>query len=40
MMPKVNIKEADPIHYARVKAEQEKLRAQCGTAMMIARLCP
>lgn len=39
-MPRVNIREADPARYARVKAEQEKLRAQCDSTMMMARLCP
>jgi len=39
-MPRVNIREADPVRYARVKAEQEKLRAECNSSMMMARLCP
>lgn len=39
-MPRVNVREADPVRYARVKAEQEKLQAQCVSAMMMARLCP
>lgn len=39
-MPRVNIREVDPIHYAKVRAEQEKLQAQCDSTMMVARLCP
>ena len=37
-MPRVNVREIDPARYARVKAEQEKLQAQCDSAMMMARL--
>lgn len=39
-MPKVNIKETDPARYAKVKAEQEQLNAQCCTQMTLARVCP
>ena len=39
-MPKVNIKETDPVRYAKVKAEQEELSKKCASAMKIARLCP
>lgn len=39
-MPKINIREVDPVRYAKVKAEQEQLSAQCSTLMTIARLCP
>lgn len=39
-MPRVNVREIDPARYARVKTEQEKLQAQCDSAMMMARLCP
>ena len=38
-MSKVNIKEADPIRYAQVKAEQAQLRKQFS-GLTVARLCP
>lgn len=38
-MSRINVKEADPIRYARVKAEQEALRKQFD-GLVIARLCP
>ena len=41
-MPRHNIREENPIRYAQVKAEQEKLRAECArnSSMTMARLCP
>ena len=39
-MPKVNIKEKDPEHYAKVKAEQAELCKQCSSKMTMARICP
>lgn len=39
-MPKVNIRETDPVRYAKVKAEQDELNKKCDTAMTVARLCP
>lgn len=39
-MPKVNIRESDPAHYAAVQAEQEALKKQYATKMKIAKLCP
>ena len=41
-MPRHNIREENPIRYAQVKAEQEKLRAECARnrSMTMARLCP
>ena len=38
-MHKINIREMDPVRYARVKEEQETLRKQFNGAV-IARLCP
>lgn len=41
-MPRFNIREENPVKYAQVKAEQEKLRAECSrsSSMTLARLCP
>ena len=41
-MPRYNIREENPAKYAQVKAEQEKLRAECSqsSSMTLARLCP
>ena len=39
-MPRVNIREKDPVHYAKVKAEQEELSKQCSSKMTMARICP
>lgn len=39
-MPKINIREKDPVHYAQVKAEQEELNKQCASKMTVARICP
>lgn len=39
-MPKVNIKEKDPDHYAKVKAEQDELNKQCSSKITMARICP
>ena len=39
-MPRVNIKEKDPVHYAKVKAEQNELSKQCSSKMTMARICP
>lgn len=39
-MPRVNIKEKDPVHYAKVKAEQDELSKQCSSKMTMARICP
>lgn len=42
IMPRYNVREENPIRYAQVKAEQEKLRAECAkkSSMTLARLCP
>ena len=41
-MPRCNIREENPAKYAQVKAEQEKLRAECSqsSSITLARLCP
>ena len=39
-MSKINIKEKDPAHYARVKAEQDELNKQCQSNIAVARICP
>lgn len=41
-MPRYNIQEKDPDRYTKVKAEQERLRAECArnSSMTMARLCP
>ena len=39
-MPRVNIREKDPAHYAKVKAEQDELSKQCSSKMTMARICP
>ena len=39
-MSRVNINQNNPVHYAKVKAEQEKLRRQCSSELSIARICP
>ena len=41
-MPRYNIQEKDPARYAKVKAEQGQLRAECArnSSMTMARLCP
>ena len=38
-MPRINVKEADPVRYAQIKAEQEALRKQFS-GLTVARLCP
>ena len=39
-MYKVNIRTKDPVHYAKVMAEQEELRKAYSSSMTMARLCP
>lgn len=39
-MPKVNIQQTNPVHYAMVKATQDALRSQCSGMMKMVRLCP
>ena len=39
-MPRVNVNQTNPVHYARVKAEQEELRKKCSSELSIARICP
>ena len=39
-MAKVNIRQTDPVRYARVAAEQDALKKTYGSQMQIARLCP
>ena len=39
-MPRVNIKQADPVRYAQVAAEQEELKRTYSSQMQVARLCP
>ena len=39
-MPKVNVRETNPNHYAQVSAEQEELKKTFASKMHIARLCP
>lgn len=40
-MPRYNVPK-NPARYAKVKAEQERLRAECArnSSMIMARLCP
>ena len=39
-MPKVNVRQTDPVRHARVAAEQDALKKTYGSQMQIARLCP
>lgn len=39
-MAKINIRQQDPIRYAKVKAEQDELNKQCSAQMTLARFCP
>ena len=39
-MAKMNIKEQDPVRYAKVKAEQDELSRLCSAQMTLARICP
>ena len=39
-MPKINIKESDPVRYAQVRAEQEALEKALSTTVKMARFCP
>ena len=39
-MPKINIREQDPRKYEAVKAEQDKLKAICGSQIKVAKICP
>ena len=39
-MAKINIRERNPEHYAKVKVEQEALIKKCSAQLGIARLCP
>lgn len=39
-MAKVNIREINPARYAKIKSEQDALRAQCGSLIKLSRLCP
>ena len=36
-MPKINIREQDPRKYEAVKAEQDKLKAICGSQIKVER---
>lgn len=36
-MPKINIREQDPRKYEAVKAEQDKLKAICGSQIKVAK---
>ena len=38
-MPRINVKEADPVRYAQIKAEQEALKKQFD-GLVVARPCP
>lgn len=39
-MPKVNIRESDPVRYAAVRAEQDAMRRQYRGGAILAKLCP
>ena len=41
-MPRYNIRTENPVRYAQVKAEQDRLRAECArsSSITLARLCP
>lgn len=39
-MPRVNIKQVDPVRYAQVAAEQEELKRAYSSQIKVARLCP
>lgn len=41
-LPRYNVRIENPNRYAQVKAEQDKLRAECArnSNMTLARLCP
>jgi hypothetical protein len=39
-MAKFNIRDEDPDHYEKIKAEQERLKKQCDCMMRVARICP
>ncbi|MCX4372199.1 MAG: hypothetical protein OSJ58_10295 [Dysosmobacter sp.] len=39
-MARVNMKDADPAHYARVLAEQQELKQVHSSSARLARLCP
>lgn len=39
-MSRLNIKEQDPVRYAKIKSEQNELVRECSTRMQLARICP
>lgn len=39
-MSKFNLKEADPLRYAQVLAEQQELKRTHSSSIRMARLCP
>lgn len=39
-MAKVNMQQLNPERYARVRAAQDALKAQCSGMMKMVRLCP
>ena len=39
-MPKINVKESDPVRYAQIQAEQKALVQAHSTSVKLARLCP
>ncbi len=39
-MPRVNVREADPVRYEKARAEQEALRESLAGQHTVARLCP
>ena len=39
-MPRTNIRQINPEHYAQVKAAQDSLRKQCSGMLQMVRLCP
>ena len=41
-MPRYNIRTENPVRYAQVKAEQDRLQAECArsSSITLARLCP
>ncbi len=39
-MPRYDVKTKDPVRYARVKADQDKIAQEFFCGVMLARLCP
>lgn len=39
-MQRIDIQKTDPVRYAKVKAQQDRLREQCEGTPTVIRVCP